>query len=483
MTELAFQSAAELAQKIKNRDMSSREMTEYFFERVDRLNGDINAIVVQVRDRALERADAADAALNQGEDWGPLHGVPMTVKESYNLAGVPTTWGEPAWKDNVPDTDALAVQRLENTGAVVFGKTNVPLMLADFQSYNDVYGSTSNPFDHSRNAGGSSGGSAAALAAGLTGLEIGSDIGGSIRNPAHYCGVFGHKPTWNLLPMRGHSPPGDIRTPSDISVIGPLARSAPDLATVVNAVAGPDAIMGRGYELRLPTANGRTLADFKVAVWSDDTKAPVDAEVSARVELIAQAFRDAGAVVDAEARPAFSSEHTHSTYENLLHATMAMRMPDDAYESLKNYVAGLDPNDQSDSARVFRAQLSTFRDWGRHNEARNHLRWAWHEFFQNYDLLLAPIMATAAFTKDEGDFGDRTVTVNNELRPYFEQVFWAGLTGVSYLPSTVIPTGLNDRGLPIGIQIVGPEYGDLITIHAAGLLEAEGFSFTPPPGY
>lgn len=483
MSELAFLSATDLATKIKNREISCVELLQYYLDRVDRFNGELNAIVVDIREQALVDARAADEALVNGNAIGPLHGVPMTIKESYNLTGTPTTWGNPDWQDNIPSEDAQSVKKMKEAGVIVFGKTNVPLMLADFQSYNDVYGTTNNPYNHERIPGGSSGGSAAALAAGLTGIETGSDIGGSIRNPAHFCGVFGHKPTHNLLWMRGHAPPGDMRGTPDISVIGPLARSAQDLATAVKAMAGPDAIMARGYRLNLPDFDGRRLGDLKVALWADADNCPVSTEVRARVEAVADACRAAGANVDDSARPEFAAEHSHTTYQNLLHATMSARMPDDSYDSLKKHVDTLDPDDDSQKARTLRAQVSSFKEWGRNNELRQHLRWHWHEFFQDFDILITPIMPTAAFTHDHRDFAERTIMVNNEERPYFEQVFWAGLTGVSFLPSTIIPTGLNDEGLPIGVQIVGPEYADLITIGVAQALEAEGFVFTPPPAY
>ncbi len=384
----------------------------------------------------------------------------------------------------------MPVARLKAAGAVVFGKTNVPLSLADFQSYNEVYGTTCNPYDHQRVPGGSSGGSAAALAAGLTGLEIGSDIGGSIRNPAHYCGVFGHKPTWNLLWMRGHSGPGDVRSVPDISVIGPLARSALDLDTVIRILAGPDDITARGYTLTLPELDRQSFEGLKVAVWADDEQCPVSATVRDRVERVAQLLRDGGAQVDYEARPDFSAEHVFDVYQNLLQATMATRMPLDDYRGLQKRVAALDPNDDSRAAQVQRAQVSTFRDWSAGNEARQQMRWKWHEFFRagreeakGYDVLLAPIMPTPAFPHDHRLFGERTIQVDNREYPYFQQVFWAGLTGVAYLPSTVIPTGLTDDGLPVGVQIAGPEYSDLVTIGIARLLEAAGCQFVPPHAY
>jgi amidase len=483
MSDLAFASATELAAAIQRREVTAVELLNLYLARIDQYNETLNAIVVDIREQALEEAAAADEALANGTARGPFHGVPMTIKESYNLAGTPTTWGNPDWRDNIASEDAESVKKLKAAGAIVFGKTNVPLSLADFQSYNEVYGTTLNPYDHERIPGGSSGGSAAALAAGLTGLETGSDIGGSIRNPAHFCGVFGHKPTHNLLWIRGHAPPGDVRSKPDISVIGPLARSAHDLDTALRCMAGPDDIMARGYRLDLPELGAGGLAGLKVAVWSDDEMCGVDTEVRRRVEAVADACRDAGATVNDQARPSFTTRHSHEVYQNLLQATMAARMPDEAYESLKKYVSTLDPNDDSPAASVVRAQVASFKDWKHHNELRDHLRWAWHEFFGDHDILLTPMMPTAAFAHDHREFGERTILVNNEERPYFEQVFWAGLTGVAYLPSTVIPTGLNDNGLPIGVQIVGPEYGDLVTIGVAEALEAQGFGFEPPPNY
>ena len=476
----AFASAAELARRIKRREIGCAELLAHYFERVDRFNPALGAIVVQVREEAAERAREADAALARGEDWGPLHGVPMTVKESYDVAGTPTTWGLPELKDNVATEDALSVTRLKNAGAIVFGKTNVPLMLSDFQSYNDIYGTTNNPWDTNRVPGGSSGGSAAALAAGLTGLETGSDIGGSIRNPAHFCGVFGHKPTWNLLPPRGHAMPG-VLTPADISVIGPLARSAEDLETAVRVMAGPDEIAARGLGLRLPTLE-EPPREWRVGVWRDDSMAPVDDSVSARVDAVAVALRGLGATVRFDARPV-DARHSHFVYQNLLQATMSARLPEARYQRAVAAAAALPAEDASLQATITRAQVASFRDWTANNERRTHLRWGWHDFFEKCDVLVAPIMATAAFPHDHRPFGERSVTVNGEQVGYFDQVFWAGLASVAYLPSTVVPTGLNGQGLPIGVQIIGPEYGDLITIGVARTLEREGFAFTPAPGY
>ena len=478
MDEIAFASATELAARIQRKEIGCAELLSLYCERVDRLDPALNAIVVQRRDEAMECAQAADAALAKGERWGPLHGVPMTVKESYDVAGMPTTWGASHLKNNIAAKDALCIARLKRAGVVIFGKTNVPLMLADFQSYNDVYGTTNNPWDVDRVPGGSSGGSAAALAAGLTGMDAGSDIGGSIRNPAHFCGVFGHKPTWNLLPPRGHAMPG-ILTPTDIAVIGPLARSATDLETAVRVMAGPDEIASRGMRLDLPEL-AKPASALRVAVWRDDATAVVDAAVAERVDAVAHTLERLGARVDFDARPV-DSEQAHTIYQCLLQATMSSRLPEDRYRSILRRVEELPADDTSLEAAIQRAQVARFREWTARNEQRTHLRWQWHAFFEHYDCVLTPIMATSAFPHDHRPFGERTVVVNGTDEPYFNQVFWAGLASVAYLPATVIPTGLDDAGLPIGVQIIGPEYGDLITIGIAKLLESEGFGFSPPP--
>jgi amidase len=482
MADWHFMSAVELAAAIAAREISSEALLEHFLDRTDRLNPAINAIVVDDRDRARKAARAADAALTRGGTTGPLHGVPMTVKESYDVAGLPTTRGLERLRDNVASEDALSVQRLRAAGAVIFGKTNVPVSLADFQSYNPIYGTTNNPWDTGRTPGGSSGGSAAALAAGLTGFETGSDIGGSIRNPAHYCGVFGHKPTFDLLPMLGHGLPNQLSGP-DLSVIGPLGRSAADLRLGVDVMAGPDALSARGLRFDLPELDPDP-AQLRVAVWADDDTAPVDASVRDAVLRVASALAKTGASVDRDARPDFQPGRAHEIYQFLLQAEMAARVPDEEAAALARDAAALAPDDDSPRARVLRAQTASLRTWKAQHEARTRLRWSWHHFFERFDVLVAPIMATSAFPHDQSaQLGRRTVAVNGEPRPYFEQLFWPGLAIASYLPATVIPTGLDAGGLPVGVQLIGPAYGDLITIGVAARLEAAGFGFRAPPGF
>jgi amidase len=481
MAELHFQSAAALAQSIRDGEVGAREALEHFLARVDRYNPALNAIIVQDRPGARARADAADAARKAGDRLGPLHGVPMTIKESFDFASTPTTAGVPAMAGNVRQTDALAVQRLAAAGANVFGKTNVPINLADFQSYNAIYGVTNNPWNHERVPGGSSGGSAAALAAGLTALEIGSDIGGSIRNPAHYCGVFGHKPTWGLAPPRGHGVAGAL-TPGDISVIGPLARSAFDLETALRLMAGPDDLDSAAVRIDLPQLDG-PLADLRIGVWASDPFCPTSAAVAQRVHAVAAALAAHGARIDEAARPEFSPGHSHEVFSALLLSAMSARMPDEQFAALIARSDRLDPEDASLAAEQTRWRTLRMRDWARHNEARTRLRWAWRRFFETVDFLITPIMPTTAFPHDHRPEGERTIEIDGVSVPYFNQTFWAGLAGGVYLPATIIPTGPAADALPIGVQIIGPAWGDLRTIQLAQRLEQMGFAFTPPPAY
>src|SRR5580765_1535951 len=286
MLDIPFRSAKQLAADVRKKKIGCLELLDLYLARVEKYDGALNAIVVRDVDRARTRARAADRALAKRQPWGPLHGVPMTIKESYDVAGLPTTWGVPAYAKNVATKNAVAVDRLLGAGVVLFGKTNVPLFLADWQSYNAIYGTTNNPWDVARAPGGSSGGSAAALAAGLTGLEAGSDIGSSIRNPAHFCGVFGHKPTWGIIPRHGQSLPGQVAA-VDIDVVGPLARSADDLALALSVMAGPDPTEAAGWQLHLPPARQKRLRDFKVALMLEAPESPVDAEVQDRLQGLA----------------------------------------------------------------------------------------------------------------------------------------------------------------------------------------------------
>jgi amidase len=484
MMELPFRSAVELAGEIRAKRVGCRELLELYWKRVERYNPKLNAIIVTDLDGARRRADAADAALQRGHVWGPLHGVPMTVKESFDVAGWPTTWGAPEFRDYRPKRNALAVERLLGAGAVIFGKTNVPFMLADNQSYNAIYGTTNNPWDVTRTPGGSSGGAAAALAAGLTGLEAGSDIGSSLRNPAHYCGVYAHKPTYGILSHRGHTVPGRT-TPPDIAVIGPLARSAADLEQALGIMAGPDEIDAAAWRIELPKPRRERLADFRVGVLLGAPEAEVDRRVQDEIQRLADALAKAGATVSDKARPAIDMAEAAQLFARLLLAAMSARQPDETFAGNVERAKALSPADRSIGAESLRGMTLAHRDWLAANERRHNMRLAWAEFFRDWDLLLCPPASTPAFPQDqEGQPFLRRISVNGRGISNGDQlVVWAGYAGLAYLPASVAPVGLTPEGLPVGVQIIGPQYGDLTCIRLARLLEREYRGFVPPPGY
>jgi amidase len=482
MTDLSFASATELARRIKAREITARQALEHFIDRVERLDGQVNAVVVRRFDEARAAADAADAALAAGSAVGPLHGVPMTIKESFQLKGCPTTWGFPEFKDNIATANAVVVDRLIAAGAVIFGKTNVPPGLMDGQSWNEIYGRTNNPWDLGRTPGGSSGGSAAALAAGLTGLELGSDIASSIRNPAHYCGVWGHKPTWGIAPQTGHALMPVLQT-TDIAVVGPLARSAEDLELALSIIAGPDGAAASAYSLALPPARQRSLKDFRVALVTDDDFAEVDGPVRDQLEALGGFLKSEGVEVKTGARPAVDSHELYILYMILLRAAGSAGLSDSELEA-ERARAGSQGRRTRDVAvaNAYGASLP-HRDWMRLDEERRRVGAAWAAFFQDVDLLLCPVLSTAAFPHIPGSPQARTLTVNGHEVPFENQLYWAGYAGMAFLPATSAPIGLSPEGLPIGVQIIGPQFGDLTALRFARLLEQRYRAFVPPPGY
>ena len=480
--DVAYLPAHRLAERIRTKQLSSLEATDLFIERIEGLDADINAVVVRDFDRARDEAGKRDRQLAKGDGVGPLHGVPMTIKEQYHRVGLPTTFGFPELAYNIPSWDSDMAGALQAAGAVLVGKTNVPLVGADFQTYNDIYGTTNNPWDLARSPGGSSGGSAAALAAGFTPLEAGSDIAGSIRNPAHFCGVYGHKPTWGIVSQRGHATVVKHPVPDmDLVACGPLARTPEDLALALDVVAGPS-IWNSGWRLDLPPPAKTRLDEFRVAVWPSDDVAPVDDEIASRVRMVAQVLREAGATVSEVARPDIDPRRSHETYQNLSYSLVNAWVPPEQYERNKRDAARYAPNDTSDRAVSARSMVLSHAAWVRADARRGRLRLRWAEFFRDWDILICPQMAVAAFEHDHTTpIPDRTVLVNGAPQDYFRQAFWSGLATAPYLPSTVFPTGPSRQGLPIGLQAVGAAYHDYQTIDFTRLLAAEIGGFQRPP--
>lgn len=482
MTDVALLPAKRLASLIRRGKIGCLELLDHYLARVERYNPALNAIIVSDIPKARRRARAADRALAKGEVWGPLHGVPMTVKDSFDVAGLPTTWGVPELKDNIAGSNALSVDRWLDAGVVLFGKTNVPIWLADAQSFNAIYGTTNNPWNLDLTPGGSSGGASAALAAGLTGIEMGSDIASSVRNPAAFCGLYGHKPTFGICPTRGHAPNDNVRA-LDILAIGPLARSADDIALGLSIIAGPDEIEARGTRLSLPPPKKKRLRDFKVGIVGDHPIAPVEHDVGEQLQRLATFLGKQKAKVSDTARPDIDLDDAHRTFSMLLRAATSAGLGDEDQADFQDALNTLPADADTPQARMLRGNTMSHRDWLRLDEKRQRMRWKWHEFFKEYDLLLCPVFCTAAFPHDHTPPYERTLVVNGKEEPFHSQIFWSGYTGMAYLPSTVAPIGFTKDGRPVGVQIVGPEYGDRACLQFARLLEKEYQAFVPPPGY
>ncbi len=476
--ELSFAPASFLAAAVRARQIGCLELLDHYIGRVERYDGAVNAVVV----RDFERARTRARALDSGTLTGPLHGVPMTVKESFNVAGLPTSWGIPEYHGKLAEKNALAVDRLLDAGAVIFGKTNVPIRLGEWQSFNANYGRTNNPWDLGTSPGGSSGGAAAAIAAGLTGLELGSDIGGSVRQPAHACGTFGHKPTHALLPLYGHAL-AENAAGTDISVIGPLARSADDLRLALDVVAGPDEAE-TAMRFHLPDPRVPGLRGLRVAVWAEQAGQITDPAITASLLELADSLEREGAVVSRSARPAFDVEAAYTLYLKLLFAALSGRATEADRERVRAKVRGLGKDDRSANAVMLSSVDMTHAEWLGLNEQRHRVRRAWGAFFQDWDVLLCPVLGAPTWPHmTEGEVADRRLVVGGQDVSYNDLLFWAGITCGYHLPASVAPLGLTPGGLPYGVQIAGPLYGDRTTIAVAGMLERSWRAFMPPPGY
>ena len=486
---LAFAGARAQAQALAEGRVSAVALLEQALQRIARFDGELNALPVLDAERARSAARQADAALARGERL-PLLGVPVSVKESFDVAGLPTTTGHPAHAGNVAAADAPAVAALRAAGAVIVGKSNVPLSLADLQSYNALHGLTRNPWDLQRTPGGSSGGSAAALAAGYVALELGSDIGGSIRIPAHFTGVYGHKPSFGLVSMRGTGLPAGRHAERDLTVGGPLARTAADLELALQLLLNRDPLQSKAWRATLPAARHPRLADFRVLLldhWPGTERTHSERTVG---ERLLQRLRTQGVAVS---RPQDLPEGLlpdlvaqHRTYRSLLGSSLVEPPPLSAPASAR--LAALAPEDRSADAAWLCSSTLSHREWLRDNEHRLALRQQWERLFQSFDVVVTPVAPTPAFAHDHSEPKDaRSFPVRYEdgLRPLaFTGLFtWAGLPVLPGLPATSFPLGLDEDGLPLGGQAVGPYLEDLTPIAFAHLLEQVYGGFQAPPGY
>jgi amidase len=459
MHQVLVQPAMDAARMLQRREIAARELTELLLARIDAVNPALRAVVELRREAALQEAAAADEAIVRGGQVGPLHGVPMTVKDSFDVAGLHTTWGNPAFKDFVADTDATVVRRLRQAGAIIVGKTNLSFMLGDFgQTANELYGVTSNPWDRTRTPGGSSGGAAAALSAGMTFLEYGSDLVGSIRIPASFCGVYGLKPSVETVPLTGFQPPGAPAGPSGMrymSAVGPLGRSAGDLRAALAVTGGPEGQAAKAYRWALPPSRHRRLQDHRVGVVLDHDHAPVSSEVAAPLSDAVDALARAGATV------------------------------------VEGWPDGVDPVQEAESFGFHVGLFFDFQQPGEdvaalaqvidHEHRRMAARAARTSYFEDVDVFLCPANFTPAFPHDTRPFEERTVATPEGDRPYADQAFWVSHASLPGLPALAAPIGRTPGGLPVGAQVLGPLYEDDTAISFAELLAEVVGGYEPPP--
>jgi amidase len=458
----ATRSASELAAGIREKEWSSRELLDTYLDRIERLNEPVNAVVTLDVDRARAAADAADAALARGDDVGPLHGLPVTIKDAIETEGIRSTGGARELVDHVPTADAPAVARLKDAGAIVFGKTNLPRWSGDFQTFNDIFGLTSNPWALDRTVGGSSGGAAASVAAGFTSFEVGTDIGGSVRIPSHCCGVFGLKPSFGVIPQRGYlDHVGGGTTDADINVFGPIARSAEDLELLLGVLAGPEPERAHAWKLELPPCEARELSDLRIGTWLDDPASPVESEYAGMLRAAADRIADAGGRVD-ESRPPVDFAEQKAVFTRMIVPAVSPSMDDAVADSASG----------------------THRAWLRAEEERAALKRTWAEWFAGHDLLLLPVMTTPAFPHDhERELMERTIEIDGDPRALITTIDWLGIIGVVGLPSAVVPIGRTAAGLPVGMQLVAPYLHDRRAAGVARLFETVLGGYRTPPGF
>ncbi|MBA57984.1 MAG: amidase [Gammaproteobacteria bacterium] len=457
--EVAFWPLIKQAEAIRSGEFGSRELLELYIHRHEKINPELNAIVTTNHGNARIEADKADAFLKSGKKPGPLHGIPTTVKDALETEDLLSTGGAVELKNNVPKKDAPVVGSIKEAGAIVFGKTNLPRWSGDIQSYNDIFGTTVNPWNRDRVPGGSSGGAAAAVSAGLTSFEIGTDIGGSIRFPASFCGTFGHKPSFGIVPSTGyidHTLGGT--TEADVNVIGPIARSAEDLELLLKLM-----LRKNGPLLPSLTSVPEKITSIRIGAWLDDPFCSIDSKPLAVLHKAIENIEAAGISVDQEARPDIDPEEAFSIGMWLVSAAMLQSAHPPDLES-----ANLEPR---------------HRDWLDYHRRREAIRLKWAEFFSRYDAIIMPISPVSPFPHDHsGTFASRTLTSDKGERPYLDLVKWPILTGMAYLPSTTPPIGLDSDGLPVSFQVVGPYGSDFVTIRLARFIAEANRGYTPPLG-
>jgi len=477
----AFASATTMLEALNRRQVSAVELLDMHLHRIERYNPTLNAIVTFDTEHAKKNAIAADEARTQGKH-GALLGLPITIKDTIDVEGLPGTAGVEQYKDRRPEHDAPLVERVRAAGAVIMGKTNVPPYAGDWQSDNRVFGRTNNPWDLSRSPGGSTGGGAAALAAGLTPLEFGSDIGGSIRIPAAFCGVFGHKPSDTAVPRSGHFPGSPLpNTATALSALGPLARDAHDLELALDVIAGPAIGEDTSWHLQFPPARHERLSDFRVALLPPLPWLSVDAEILAAQDSCISTLRHAGCHVETAVPEGFGDfSNWYELFLKLLFVMMFIGEDENRRRRQAEAMHRSDDRYLQASADGIMASASDYIIW--HGQ-REIYRAMWRAFFREWDVLLTPTNIVPAFPHTDAPYQQRTLAINGVTVPYSRQSVYAGIATLAGQPATTFPAGITNDGLPIGLQAMGPYLEDRTPIRFASLVTREFGGFRQPPGY
>jgi len=479
----AFASATEMLRALGARHLTATELLEMHLERIERFNPVLNAIVTFCFDDARERAAAADAARAQGDD-APLLGLPLTIKDCIDVAGLRGTMGVTDHANRCAEQDSRVAARVRAAGGVLIGKTNVPPFAGDWQAVNQIFGRTNNPWDLDRTPGGSTGGGAAALAAGLAPLELGSDIGGSVRVPAAFCGVYGHRPSETAVPRSGHFPGTPLPNwATAMGVQGPLARTAEDLELALDVISGPEIGEDVAWRLQIPPARHQRLADFRVAVLPPISWLPVDAAITDAIDRLARGLRNAGAVVERTQPEGFGDLQEHQgIYLSMLLTLTSGEMRSETRDAT---VAALRATDTAVSNAMARGLTAGASDYIRWHGQRERYRAAYRDFFREWDVLLSPAFITPAFRHLALDVPDneRFHEVDGQRVPYILGTTYPAVATLSGQPATAFPAGQTTDGLPVGLQVIGPYLEDRTPIRFAALV-AEAFGgFVAPPGY
>jgi amidase len=467
--------ATQLLAALESGELGARALVQALVDRIEALDPALNAVVARRFEAALAEADAADGLRRSGRPVPPLLGLPVTIKDSLEVAGLPATCGSPQLRDYRPAADAPVVRRLREAGAIVLGKTNVPLYASDFQTFNELHGITRNPWALDRTPGGSSGGAAAALAAGFAAAELGSDLAGSLRLPAHFCGVLALKPTWGLLPQGGSLlGPRPVLRERDLAVVGPMARGADDLALLLEVLTAPERAAGQDGLLPAPAA----VTTLRVAAWLDEPFCPLDPSLRAVLERALGRLADAGLRIQTDRPAGLDAAAFFESHCALMYGEMSGELPDEVF-AFQQRRARQRRHPAGD--RLARGLAQSHRDWLAAREAQALARRKMAEFFSGHDLLLCPVAPTCAPPHDARRLEQREQPAAGQLLPVLQHMFWLMLASTTGLPAVVVPVGTDDAGLPVGLQVIAPPRAERRALALAAFIERELGGFRPPP--